>query len=200
MSHLKKIIAAFCIFLIQPVFSQELPPAPSIDVAENWMSSISYNINGQTLSKGIGYYDALGKPVQSQGWDILTHKVWANNVFYDSFGRSAMGSLSAPIGTAFGLNMSNFMHNDSNLPYSSNDFDNLSIPSSVSNSSILGSYYFNNTSNLYQDNTVYPFTRAIYSKLRPGKVKVVQGGNQVNGNWLQSYSFSMIAGQELSKT
>src|SRR5690606_39644973 len=62
----------------------------------------------------------------------------------------------------------------------------------------LGSYYFNSSSNAYQDNTNYPFSRTVYSKLNPGAIKKVLGGNKIENQWKQTYSFTMPAGTELS--
>src|SRR5690606_26201833 len=81
------------------------------------------------------------------------------------------------------------------------DFDQgyfIENPKMVSTNSKLGSYYFNNSSNAYQDNTNYPFSRTVYSKLNPGVSIGILGGNKINGEWKQSYSFAMPAGTELS--
>ncbi|WP_412560645.1 hypothetical protein [Winogradskyella sp. MIT101101] len=123
-------------------------------------------------------------------------------MLYDSHGRPALQTLSAPIGTGFGLNETNFIKDDLNTSYTLSDFDEgnyIDDPRPVSSSSLLGSYYFDNGGYDFQDNTQYPFTRLVYSRLSPGNTKKVLGGNKVNGQWLQAYSFSMPAAQELSR-
>src|SRR5690606_20707139 len=50
----------------------------------------------------------------------------------------------------------------------------------------------------YQDNTNYPFSRTVYSKLNPGATKKTLGGNKIENQWKQAYSFTMPAGTELS--
>src|SRR5690606_3419847 len=44
----------------------------------------------------------------------------------------------------------------------------------------------------------YPFSRTVYSKLNPGAIKKVLGGNKIENQWKQTYSFTMPAGTELS--
>ena len=75
------------------MLSQELPPNPTTDY--NWISSISYNIEGVTLSKGVNYFNDLGKSTQSQSWDINNNLVWGSQTLYDYHGRSALQTLSA---------------------------------------------------------------------------------------------------------
>ncbi len=182
-------------------YGQELPPSPAVDSDKNWTSSISYDLLGNTLGKGVSYFNDLGKGTQSQSWDLLTNKVWADQVLYDAQGRPVFSTLSAPIGTNFGLNETTFIKDNLNSSYTLSDFDEgnyINNPRSVSSNSLLGSYYYNNIDDDFQDNTIYPFSRTVYSDLNPGAVKKTLGGNKVNGQWLQSYSFSMPAAQELS--
>ncbi|WP_417873534.1 hypothetical protein, partial [Xanthomarina gelatinilytica] len=181
------------------MLSQELPPNPTTDY--NWISSISYNIEGVTLSKGVNYFNDLGKSTQSQSWDINNNLVWGSQTLYDYHGRSALQTLSAPLtsGSYFEFDYQLIMDNTGLYNYE--DFDQgyfIENPKMVSTNSKLGSYYFNNSSNAYQDNTNYPFSRTVYSKLNPGVSIGILGGNKINGEWKQSYSFAMPAGTELS--
>ncbi|MBV7269074.1 RHS repeat domain-containing protein [Winogradskyella luteola] len=183
--------------------AQEQPPIPDGDT--NWISSINYDFTGKTIGKSVGFFNTLGKATQSQSWDLLTDKVWNSQVLYDAQGRAVFQTLSAPHGYDFEYNPNFVMTTDffgQNVPYNSSHFetdeDNPRTISATS-SNTLGYYYSNNNSNNpYQDVTEYPFSRTVYSKLNPGKVKKVLGGNKVNGEWLQSYSFIMKAGEELS--
>ena len=206
MNKCVKSISVFSmLFFVTVFYSQELPPEPVADNDKNWISTISYDLNGQTLSKGVSYFNDLGKSTQGQSWDVLTNKIWANQTLYDYQGRPAFQSLSAPKGTAFGYK-SDFIQTFTNTTYTTAHFDSdENTLNAVSNTTenTLGYFYgydYENTSNPnpYQDITSYPFTRTVYSKLNPGATKKVLGGNRVNGQWKQSYSFTMPAAQELA--
>ena len=190
-------------FIIGPVlFAQELPPSPS-DLDKNWVSSVSYDFSGQTIGKSVGYFNDLGKSTQSQSWDILTGKVWASQTLYDYHGRPAFNSLSAPKGLSFGYK-NDFILNQSNGIYTTTNFEsNPDTPQFVlgTTPNTLGHFYsvnYQDPNYPNQDVTSYPFSRTVYSTLNPGSVKKVLGGNKINGQWMQSYNFSMPAAQELS--
>ncbi len=201
-TYMKKIFLIYCLLGTFFLWSQENAPNPSDN--KNWISNISYDLNGNTISKGIGYFNTLGKPTQSQSWDVLTNKVWTSQTMYDYQGRPALQTLSAPTGTAFGYQNSFVQKTNGNFTVA--DFDTpatLSSPATIgSQPNSLGWYYSNNnTSEPYQDITAYPFSRSIYSRLNPGTVLKNIGGNKVTINgtdqWLQGHSFSMPVAQEL---
>ncbi|MCH2196977.1 RHS repeat-associated core domain-containing protein [Kordia sp.] len=181
--------------------AQEQPPTPTNEQNTNWVSSISYKLDGQTAGKGVSFFNHLGKATETKRWDILTSKVWTTQTLYDYHGRSAVQTLNAPTGYGF-ERTTGFIKNNFGADYSRLDFDMASLsenPRSVSENSPLGSYYSTqNTTNLYQDITNYPFSRTVYSKMNPGAVKKVVGGNKINNEWKQGYSFVMPAGQELA--
>ncbi|WP_083925438.1 RHS repeat protein [Psychroflexus tropicus] len=179
--------------------SQNTPPNPLSDSDKNWTSAIQYDLTGASIFQRVNYFNLLGKPSQSQSWDVLNNKIWASQTFYDSHGREALQTLSAPIGNNFGYNENDFILNSSGNFFTNSDFEtNLNNPSQISSNGKLGNYYLNNTYT-YQDQTYYPYIRTLYSNLDPGKAHKVLGLNKVNGEWLQSYRFSMPATQELSK-
>ena len=170
----------------------------------NRVVSKVYDANGILKGYSKSYFNTLGKSIQTQSLDIKTNKVWATNTLYDSHGRSAFQSLSAPVNTNCLLYNQNFIKNSNGGNYSISDFENNpESPSTVgTQTNTLGHYYStSNTGELYQDITSYPFSRTIYSKLNPGAVKKVIGGNKVTVNgatqWAQGYSFSMPVAQEL---
>jgi len=172
---------------------QEEAPAPNNDL--NWTSNISYDLNGNTISKNVNYYNTLGNATQNQYWDILTNKIWNSETKYDYHGRPAFQTLSAPIGNTFSYKRT-FVKRSNGATYNTSNFEsNPESPETVGNqTNSLGWYYSNSNSvEPYQDITSYPFSRTIYSKLNPGKIKKLLGGNKVNGDWLQSYSFTMPA-------
>ncbi|WP_418498944.1 RHS repeat domain-containing protein [Flagellimonas sp.] len=173
----------------------------------NWSSIESFDVNGDVKSRSVSFFDELGKVQQVQSKDILTSKIWANQTLYDYQGRAALSTLSAPFGTTFGFQAS-FMRDSGNSAYSTADFEsNPGNPSTVGTASnTLGNYYSTSNDNndypgnSYMDITSYPFSRTIYSTLNPGVPLKSIGGNKINGEWPQGYSFTMRAGQELSQT
>ncbi|MEM6720933.1 MAG: RHS repeat-associated core domain-containing protein [Bacteroidota bacterium] len=182
--------------------AQEQPPTPTNEQNTNWVSSISYKLDGQTAAKGVSYFNYLGKGTETKSWDILTSKVWTTKTLYDYHGRSALQTLSAP--TSDFNRTPDFIKNNLGANYSTSDFDTPSLsenPRSVSETSPLGNYYSTqNMSDRYQDITIYPFSKVVYSTMNPGAVKKIVGGNKINGEWKQGYSFSMPAGNELSSS
>jgi hypothetical protein len=191
------------LFQVTILFSQELPPAPTDNA--NWISTITYDISGQTLSKGVGYFNTLGKGTQSLSWDALTEKVWASEVLYDFHGRPSLQTLTAPVNSIGDFSFDNQFILDSTGEYNTADFDATTYfqnnPKSVSTSSKLGSYYWNYSDDptyKYYDNTNRPYSRTVFSKLNLGSVKKVIGGNKIEGEWKQAYTFTMPAGIELS--
>ena len=184
-------------------FSQENAPSPSDDL--NWVSSIRYDLKGTTIGKSVNYFNSLGKSTQSQSWDITTQKIWNSETRYDYHGRAALQTLSAPIGNSFSY-QPNFIRKSNNGTYTLSDFEaNPLNPTAIGTASnTLGAYYStSNSTEPYQDVTSYPFSRTVFSKLNPGAVKAVVGGNKTDTNndgvinhldkWLQTYSFSMPA-------
>lgn len=175
----------------------QVESVPVVGNDKNWVSTISYNLSGQTLSKGVSYFDVLGKGTQSLSWDVLTGRVWASEVRYDCFGRPVLGTLSAPINNTGSFTYKpDFIMTPSGVLNISH-YDGASTllnPSVISNTpNSLGWYYSNlNTLDAYQDVTSYPYTRTIFSELNPGAVKAVLGGNKINNEWKQAYSFTMV--------
>lgn len=184
----------------------------SISINSNWISTKTKDITGAIKSHSISYFNDLAKNIQNQTVDFKTNRTWISQTLYDSQGRPALNTLSAPTSTYSGtFNYStDFMEDAQNGFYSNYDFEYApESPGPVGNeSNSLGWYYsINNTNETYQDITSYPFSRTIYSELNPGAALKTIGGNKVDTNndnipdsWLQGYTFSMPAGQELSQS
>jgi RHS repeat-associated protein len=171
----------------------------------NWTRSQSYDINGTLIASSKAYFDDLGKPTQSQTYDTKEKRVWATHTLYDNAGRPAFQTLSAPITIKnatenFQYN-SNFIKKAGGINFSTTDFESGDIyaPDTIAPiANTLGWYYSNsNTDEPYQDKTNRPYSRNIYSTLNPGAVKQTIGGNKINNEWKQGYSFSMPAAQEM---
>ena len=206
MNNLKKsFISLLFLYSFFNGYSQnfDLEDAPVLIGGKNQLSSISYNLNGVTLGKEKQYFNSLGKNMQQLSWDVLSGKVWASHTLYDRFGRGIFNTLSAPVNGGL-FYSTHFILDNTGNSYGTNDFDSTTTvenPNPVSSNSELGSYYsINNTGNPYQDITQYPFTRTIFSRLNPGNPLKTIGGNKIDGQWKQSYSFTMPAGTSLSCT
>ncbi|WP_350284668.1 RHS repeat-associated core domain-containing protein [uncultured Croceitalea sp.] len=173
------------------------------DTDRNYVWSIGYDIDQTIKQNGITYYDELGKVDQSQNLDTKTGQIWANQTLYDTEGRPALTSFGAPTGINGTFEYQDtFVSKTNGNPYTKSDFEsNENNPAIVGKqSSTLGWFYSeNNTREPYQDATDYPFSRSIYSKFMPNVPLKTIGGNKINGEWPQAYSFTMRASKELSQ-
>ncbi|MCB4797229.1 RHS repeat-associated core domain-containing protein [Neotamlana laminarinivorans] len=182
----------------------------------NWIKSYSYNINNDLTGASKAYFDELGKAIQTQTLDVKKGRTWATQILYDSQGRPAINTLSAPVRdeSAFGYS-DTFMQNKNGNTYSVTDFEtDPNTPEPVGKTAnTLGFYYSEDNETVttdpdpvrpkgdsYQDITEYPFSRTVYSQLNPGTVLKTIGGNKINGEWKQGYTFSMPAGDELTQS
>ncbi len=171
----------------------------------NWIASKTFDIDGNITSDGVSYFDELGKGIQTQNIDVKTGKIWASQTIYDTQGKPALQTLSAPINTTGSfLYKTNFIQKSNGTAYTKADFEtNPENPSTVGNQpNTLGWYYSeNNDSEPYQDVTNYPFSRTIYSNLNPGTALKTIGGNKVTINgqsqWINGFNYTMPAAQEL---
>jgi len=175
----------------------------------NWISTRTYDVNGDYKTARISYFNCLGNPTQSQSKDILTKKMWANEIRYDYQGRPAFGSFSAPL-TGQPQNFvyeEDFIVDTDGNSYVTQDFENgLDTPYIVGDDAgSLGWYYSsNNTSEPFQDNTTRPFVRNLYDNLNPGKTRIIAGGKYLDTDgdgvrdaFPQGFSYTMQAAQEL---
>jgi len=174
----------------------------------NWRKSYTYDRDGVLIGASKGYFNDLGKSIQTQTYDAQTRKVWATETLYDLQGSSAVQTMSAPITdrlnqASFGYKLGFMQTNVSGLTgfFSNSDFEKEDIenPTPLGNQKYsLGWYYSNqNNSEPLQDITTRPYSRTIYSDLMPDEVKKTIGGNKMNDEWKQGYSFTMPAPQEL---
>ena len=200
MENIKAIIAAFFMLSLTLVQAQTVQ-----DTDRNLVHTSTFDISGVKKTATVRYFDDFGRLEQTQFLDIQTSKIWGNQLLFDFLGRPALTTFSAPIQGASNFQFrSNFILDSSGSSYVASDFDsgsNIFNPPAVDQSSDVGRYYSNlNTDNEYQDITSYPFARTVYSNLNAGSTQVVLGGNKVDGEWPQNYSFSMQASQELSQS
>ncbi|WP_431160482.1 leucine-rich repeat domain-containing protein [Flagellimonas beolgyonensis] len=185
---------------------------PGDQVEENWntITVWKYDLNNNLKGNSRSYYNDLGKQVQTQGWDAQTEAIWGQATLYDYQGRGALATLSAPIiGQDKFLYHETFITNEGGTAYDAPDFDiDPFNPDDVYGDGPLGQYYTGITSDQYQDITVHPYSRTVFSDLNPGTARAMVGGNKVdtdgdekiteNDLWPQAYSFIMPASNELS--
>ncbi len=198
-------------------------PVGVVPENRNWISSKGYDINGNLKASSKAYFDELGKPIQSQTLDVKTGRTWATQTMYDTQGRPALNTLSAPVRDSGGFEYaSGFVQDENDSPYNANDFEtNPEDPTPIGKGANTLGYYYSehnetDTSNpndtrpkgdSYQDATDYPFSRTIYSELNPGAAIKTIGGNKVDADnnnstpdtWIQGHTFSMPAGDELTR-
>ncbi|WP_010518693.1 RHS repeat-associated core domain-containing protein [Croceivirga radicis] len=190
------------------------PTNPGTEEETGWNTITVWEYDANTVLRGNAkqYYDDLGRLNQSQTWDPITGNIWGSMVLYDYSGRPAIQTLSAPLAnrTSF-LYKEDFITTGGNI-YSAANFEGETkkySPDTVDPNSDLGAQYSDlNTDNIYNDITQYPYNRTIYSNLNPGKTIANLGGNKVDtnkdgvvdesDNWVQSYTFTMPASEELS--
>ena len=198
----------------------QVNPLPGGRVETGWNTTTfrSYDLNGNQKSSGRSYYDFLGKAVQVQSWTAKLDTVWVSNLYYDFQGRPALQTLDAPNGftDAFFYDGDHVLNSADGRPIEASDFegDKLFDPPLVSaGNPSLGWYYSSaNTDEPYQDVTDRPYSRTLYSKLRPGAVLATIGGNKVENTdvdkdgdmdsydeWPQVFSFTMKASRELTE-
>ena len=190
------------------------PPPPSCyvdnapDIDKNWTQVTIYDGQGEDncniLSEARTYFDAMGRPVQSQSRNQTDKMVWATETKYDGYGRAVLQSLPAPTNkTSDRIELDpNFFNNQSGQPYNweqdfDKDFDSyksggvglMSQLGGVNNPTVLsqsdnggngslGWYYStNNDEEKEIATTNYPYTRTEFSMLTGAQRRVVGPGD-----------------------
>ncbi len=170
----------------------------------NSVKTKTYRIDGTLTGAQISYYDKLGKAIQIQNYDPKTKRTWVNETLYDKNGRAALQTLAAPVGYGYNFSYENaFIKKTDGTIFTLSDFDNVNVdaPATIGGfANTLGWYYSeNNINERYQDITDRPYIRTIFSELNPNQPLRNIGGNKIDNEWKQTYTFTMPAGQELSQ-
>ncbi|MGS2765199.1 RHS repeat domain-containing protein [Sinomicrobium sp. M5D2P9] len=188
------------------VNDSNLPPFTVTDQDRNWISTVTYDIDGNMKANSVSYANALGKPVQVQSVDVKTGKIWAAQTLYDGQGRAAFQTAQSAIDAITPNTFKyrgDFIKKSNGSNYTAADFEtNPDNPAAVGNQAGTVGWYYSesNTSEPYQDVTAYPFSRQIFSELSPGSVLKSIGGNKIDGAWPQAYAFTMQASGELAQS
>jgi YD repeat-containing protein len=187
-----------------PITNNGCPPDDFTAECWNTVLTITYDVAGEGISKNKVYSNNLSKQVQVQSLDVQNNKVWATETMHDSHGRPTIQTLSAPVndeGQIFYVD--GILKKTDNNAYTAQDVENNSFnpPIAGKQEGSIGWYYSEqNSDEAYQDITDYPFMATEYSTLNPGQALRTIGGNKINNEWPQTYSFSMPVSQELSQS
>jgi|GEM_PF-2549106 len=179
----------------------------------HWLSNKLYNENGWVISEGVTYLDNIGRPIQSQARNFSTNKIMAKQSIYDSFGRLAINTLSAPIYNGAFCYKSNFITANSGDPYDVSKFDlpntssalsgEIDNPFAVDNTTkgTLGWYFSNNNDEeSYVASSGFPYSRVEYYSDPLGRPKRIAGisENFKLGSGHETTVFYGVAGNELT--
>ncbi|MGY5352633.1 RHS repeat-associated core domain-containing protein [Wenyingzhuangia sp. IMCC45533] len=171
---------------------------------DNIVGSTTYDIEGNIQTKELSFFDALGKNLQTQSYDILHKKIFSNKILYDNQGRQNFTSFPASITDTVGIPISfsyarSLLENKQGNEYRQSDVIKDGGPSKAGKApNTVGAYYSeNNNAEPTKDVTDYPFTVNVYSELNPGQTLRTIGGNKINGEWKQGFSYTFPAAQEL---
>ncbi|MBI2281716.1 MAG: hypothetical protein HYU68_13660 [Bacteroidetes bacterium] len=154
----------------------------------NWVSSKSYNENGVIIEENMTYLDDIGRTIQSQFRNFSTSKILATQNIYDSFGRTAISTLSAPLYQGYFCYKPDFVTANMGQLY---DFTKFDLPNTSSqifgeknnpfgvdqtDKGTLGWYYSNNNNEEpYVAASGFPYTRIEYYNDPLGRPKKTAG-------------------------
>ena len=154
----------------------------------NWVSSKSYNENGVIIEENMTYLDDIGRSIQSQFRNFSTSKIMASQNIYDSFGRTAISTLSAPLYQGYFCYKPDFVTANMGQLY---DFTKFDLPNTSSqifgekdnpfgidqtDKGTLGWYYSNNNNEEpYVAASGFPYTRVEYYNDPLGRPKKTAG-------------------------
>ncbi|RZS92323.1 RHS repeat domain-containing protein [Aquimarina brevivitae] len=167
---------------------------------QNYSYSRTYDITGKLVGEGVSYFDVMGKNIQTQSRDILTNKVWVNEIFYDEGGRPAVSTMPVPDSNSDCLlYRTNFTRNENGNSYSINDYNtDLDALAKVDPNSDLGKYYGPNHPDPYHDIVEYPMTRTVYDPNKLNQpLKSIGGNKNAEDEWINGYAHELPAAQEM---
>ncbi|MBQ20898.1 MAG: hypothetical protein CMD31_09100 [Flavobacteriales bacterium] len=178
----------------------------------HWVSNKSYDENGVVIDEGITYTDNIGRSIQSQVRNFSTNKIMATEKIYDSFGRLAISTLSAPIYSGAFCYKPTFITANSGDPYDASKFDLPNTSSALSGEidnpyavdattkGTLGWYFSNdNDEEPYVATSGFPYSRVEYYSDPLGRPKRMAGisENYKMGSGHETTVFYGTAGYEL---
>jgi len=173
------------------------------DLNLNWTYGESYDEDGTIISQSKQYVDGLGRKTQAMSKNFEKNKVLVAQTIYDKYGRPVVNTMAAPIGKQM-VYKDKFATNAAGSNYNYNDFDvttTLNSPNAIGNNqtNTLGRFYSDNSEELYQSTTEYPYSRVEYMADPTGRVKrnTAPGESHNMGSEHESKLFYMYAGGEL---
>lgn len=155
------------------------------DILFNWVTSRSFNFNGEEISASRSYFNIFGKLLQSQtkikkrigdGLNVNRYLI-VQEPIYDASGRAALATIPAPVNIGHFSYIWDFITNVKGDHYSYLDFDTpltKNNPSPIGSNCKLYSYYGpNNIYDTYVDNDLYPFSICDFGTTQAGQPRKV---------------------------
>ncbi|MEO0776493.1 MAG: RHS repeat-associated core domain-containing protein [Bacteroidota bacterium] len=175
------------------------------DEDANWnhITTRTYDGEGEAichiLTESRGYFDELGRPVQSQELDVMSDRVWATETLYDEYGRAALTTLSAPTGNTGIKYKSHFFTGLTGNPYGHNDFEGprLNDPNVAGEQPNTVGWWYSTQNNVneWQATTDFPYIRTEYSRITGLPRRTASAGNSYRmGKGREPVRFTMPAG------
>ncbi|WP_131539021.1 RHS repeat domain-containing protein [Pedobacter nototheniae] len=177
------------------------PSNPSANNNLNWVSTKSYDEDGNVIGEDKSFFDKTGKLLQSQVKSLSVGHVLASQPVYDAQARAAISTLSAPTNNSEFNYKADFVINNAGGIYNQQNFDKskTNSPDPVGNSVIgtLGWYYSNNnTFEQYVPATGYPYSRNSFFNDGSATAKNIAGvGDELRmgkGHELSSGDFPVL--------
>lgn len=144
----------------------EVPNSPTDDLNRHWTLSRAFDETGQVIGESKRFFDALGRPTQSQVKNLTEQQVLATEVIYDLRGQGSLSTLVAPINNRSFAYREGFLLNQGGQPYTAEDFDTRARrddPRPVADyiAGTVGYYYGQyNQAEAHVPTTAYPFARS----------------------------------------
>lgn len=146
----------------------------------NWVQTINYGEKGAVVASSIGYFNKLGKPVQSVSQNIGEEKVIATQTLYDSKGRPYISTLPTVVDQQ-SLNYINNMVDESSIALDGTTGDPLVYH--------LSKYYSQeNEMEAYVPEDRFAYSKIRYSTRIPGNELVHMPGEVTHALFSHSYS------------
>ncbi len=116
------------------------------DVNRNWTQKSLYDVQGNVVGSQKQFYDALGRPTQSQVKSMSSGQVLATQTLYNRAGVGVLTTLPAPINNT-GYKYHDHFITTAGIPYGPPHFDGLSqpLPPDQSVPGTVGWYYIRRT-------------------------------------------------------
>jgi RHS repeat-associated protein len=188
------LIILSCLFRIGLIHGQTTTEL-STNTNGNSVSTITFDTKGNVTGQAINYSDELGRLTQTLSRDITNNRVIVNQTLYDSYGRSTISTLPAPVLQSTMDYVPDFVTNpEGTAEYNYLNFEKtLPTTPDIINGQLANYYSNSNINEPYVPASNYPYTRLEYSKLNPGVVRksALAGKDHCIGSGRESQSYTI---------